>query len=140
MKIRLFHKFLIAFLAIGIAAVAVSGLLIERELKTELTHRIEDEMASGARIIALMTAGEIAGHVGELAEQARARLTLIDVSGKVLVDSEPGGGELDNHMNRSELQEARLRGKGVAVRYSRTLKKDMLYVAVPLRDGARTAT
>jgi two-component system phosphate regulon sensor histidine kinase PhoR len=138
MKIRLFHKFLIVFLAIGIAAVAVSGFLIERELKTDLTHRIEEEMASGAGIIALIPAGEIAGHVGELAQRARARLTLIDVSGRVLADSEPGSGELDNHLNRSELQEARLRGKGAAVRYSRTLKKDMLYVAIPLRDGART--
>jgi two-component system phosphate regulon sensor histidine kinase PhoR len=138
MKIRLFHKFMIAFLAIGIAAVAISGLLIERELKTDLTQRIEDEMASGARIIALMPAGEIAGHVGELAERAQARLTLIDVSGRVVADSEPLDGELDNHLNRSELQEARLRGKGAAVRYSRTLKKDMLYVAVPLREGERT--
>ena len=138
MKIRLIHKFLIAFLAIGIAAVAIAGLLIERELKTDLTHRIEDEMASGAQIIALIPAGEIALHVGELAERARARLTLIDASGRVLADSEPAVGELDNHLNRSELQEARLRGKGIAVRYSRTLKKDMLYVVIPLRDGERT--
>lgn len=138
MKIRIFHKFLIAFLAIGIAAVAISGLLIERKLKTDLTHRIENEMVSGARIIALIPAGEIAGHVGELAERAGVRLTLIDVSGKVLADSEPDGGELDNHLNRSELQEARLRGKGAAVRYSRTLKKDMLYVAIPLLEGSRT--
>jgi two-component system phosphate regulon sensor histidine kinase PhoR len=138
MKIRIFHKFLIAFLTIGVLFVALSGPLIERKLKTDLTHRIEDEMASGAGIIALMPAGEIAGHVGELAEHARARLTLIDASGRVLADSEPAPGELDNHLNRSELQEARLRGTGSAVRYSRTLKKDMLYVAVPLREGERT--
>ncbi len=60
MKIRLFHKFFFAFLAIGIAVVAVAGLLIERELKTDLTIRIDDEMAAEARIIALMPAGEIA--------------------------------------------------------------------------------
>lgn len=138
MKIRLFHKFLIAFFAIGIAAVAISGLLIERELKNGLMPRIEEEMVSGARIIALMPAGAIISHVGELAKGARARLTLIDVSGRVLADSEPGIGEPDNHLNRSELQEARLRGKGAAVRYSRTLKKEMLYVAIPIREGAVT--
>jgi two-component system, OmpR family, phosphate regulon sensor histidine kinase PhoR len=138
MKIRLFHKFFLAFLAIGIAWVAVSGPLIERRLKADLTQRIEDEMASGARLIALIPAGEIAGHAGELAERARARLTLIDASGKVMADSEPGPGVLDNHLNRSELQEARLWGKGSAIRFSRTLKKDMLYVAIPLRDGSRT--
>lgn len=135
MRFRLFHKFLIAFFAIGIVAVSIAGLLIERELQEDLVPRIEAEMASKAGIIALMPAGEIVRHVGELAEHMRARLTLIDVSGKVLADSGPGIGEMDNHLNRSELQEARLRGKGTAVRFSRTLKMDMLYVAVPIRDG-----
>jgi two-component system phosphate regulon sensor histidine kinase PhoR len=135
MKIRLFHKFFIAFLAIGITLVTVSGLLIERKLKADLTQRIEDEMASGARIIALMSVGEIAEHVGELAERARARLTLIDTSGRVLADSDRRDADMDNHLNRSEIQEARLKGKGVAVRYSRTLKIEMIYVALPLGEG-----
>jgi two-component system phosphate regulon sensor histidine kinase PhoR len=138
MKIRLFHKFVIAFLAIGFAAVTVAGLLLERELKRDLMIRIEGEMAAGARIIALMPAGEIAGHAGELAEGARARLTLIDAAGHVTADSELGDGETDGHLNRSEIQEARLRGVGKAVRYSHTLKKEMLYVAIPLREGSRT--
>ncbi|MDO9228892.1 MAG: ATP-binding protein [Syntrophales bacterium] len=138
MKIRLFHKFIAAFLAIGVAAVTVAGLLIERELRTDLMIRIGEEMAAGARIIALMPAAEIAGHAGELAERTRARLTLIDAAGRVTADSELGDAETDDHLNRSEIQEARLRGVGKAVRYSHTLKKEMLYVAVPLRDGSRT--
>jgi two-component system, OmpR family, phosphate regulon sensor histidine kinase PhoR len=138
MKIRLFHKFLVAFLAIGIAGFAITFFLIERELKTDLTIRIGDEMGAEARIIALMPAGEIARHAGELAERARARLTLIDAAGRVTADSGLGDRETDDHLNRSEIQEARLKGAGKAVRYSRTLKKDMLYVAIPLREGSRT--
>jgi two-component system phosphate regulon sensor histidine kinase PhoR len=138
MKIRLFHKFLVAFLAIGIAGFAIIFFLIERELKTDLTIRIGDEMAAEARIIALMPAGEIARHAGELAERARARLTLIDAAGRVTADSGLGDGETDDHLNRSEIQEARLKGAGKAVRYSHTLKKEMLYVAIPLREGSRT--
>jgi two-component system phosphate regulon sensor histidine kinase PhoR len=138
MKIRLFHKFVIAFLAIGVAAVTAAGFLIERELKTDLMTRIEEEMAAGARIIAMMPAEEIARHAGELAERTRARLTLIDAAGHVSADSELGDGETDGHLNRSEIQEARLRGVGKAVRYSHTLKKEMLYVAIPLREGSRT--
>jgi len=127
-----------AFLAIGVAAVMVAGFLIERELKTDLTIRIGEEMAAGARIIALMSVEEIAGHAKELAESARARLTLIDAAGRVTADSELGDAETDGHLNRSEIQEARLRGVGKAVRYSHTLKKEMLYVAIPLREGSRT--
>jgi len=138
MKIRLFHKFLVAFLAIGIAGFATTFFLIEREFKTDLTVRIGDEMAAEARIIALMPAGEIARHAGELAERARARLTLIDAAGRVTADSWLGDRETDDHQNRSEIQEARLRGVRKAVRYSHTLKKEMLYVAIPLREGSRT--
>ena len=138
MKIRLFHKFFFAFLTVGIAVVAVAGFLIERELKTDLTIRIYNEMAAEARIIALMPAGEIARHAGELAQRARARLTLIDATGRVTADSELGNRETDNHLDRPEIQEARLKGVGKAVRYSLTLKKDMIYVAIPLREGSRT--
>ena len=138
MKIRLFHKFIVALLVIGVAAVTVAGLLIQRELRTDLMIRTEEEMAAGARIIALMPAGEIAGHAGELAESARARLTLIDAAGRVTADSGLSEGERDDHVNRSEIQEARLRGVGKAIRYSHTLKQEMLYVAVPLREGSRT--
>jgi two-component system phosphate regulon sensor histidine kinase PhoR len=138
MKLHLFHKFFFAFLTVGIAVVAVAGFLIERELKADLTIRIGEETAVGARIIALMPAGEIARHAGELAERARARLTLIDVMGRVTADSERDDREMDNHLDRPEIQEARLKGVGKAVRYSLTLKKDMIYVAVPLQEGSRT--
>jgi two-component system, OmpR family, phosphate regulon sensor histidine kinase PhoR len=138
MKIRLFHKFFFAFLTVGIAVVAVAGFLIERELKTDLTMRIGEETAAEARIIALMPAGEIARHAGELSERSRARLTLIDATGRVTADSELGNRETDNHLNRPEIQEARLKGEGKSVRYSLTLKKDMIYVAIPLQEGSRT--
>ncbi len=124
---------------IGLAAVTVAGLLIERELKADLTTRISEEMAAAARIIALMPAGEIAGHAVELAERTRARLTLIDAEGRVTADSDLGNRETDDHQNRSEIQEARLRGVGKAVRYSHTLQKEMLYVAIPLQKESRTA-
>ena len=139
MKIRLLYKFLLLFAAVGIAAVAIAGFLIEGELRKEIMHRTEEEMTAEARIIALMPMGEIARHAGELAARSRARLTLIDVSGRVLADTVPEAVKADDHLNRSELQEARLRGKGAAVRYSRTLKQEALYVAIPLPDAAGTA-
>jgi two-component system phosphate regulon sensor histidine kinase PhoR len=138
MKFRLLHKFFFAFLTVGIVVVAVAGFLIEGELKTDLTMRIGEETAAEARIIALMPTGEIARQAGELAERARARLTLIDIAGRVIADSEAGSRELDNHLDRPEIQEALRAGIGKAVRYSLSLKKDMIYVAVPLQEGSRT--
>lgn len=139
MKMRLFHKWVVAFLAIGILTVTVAALLLQRELRTDLTSRTEEEMVAGARIIALMPAAEIARHAGELSKRTSARLTLIDAAGRVIADSGSGDREFDDHMNRSEIQEARLRGVGRAIRYSHTLKREMLYVALPLDGGAKAA-
>ena len=41
---------------------------------------------------------------------------------------------MDSHLNRSEIQEARLKGKGASIRFSHSLKMEMLYVAFPLGD------
>jgi two-component system phosphate regulon sensor histidine kinase PhoR len=62
-------------------------------------------------------------------------LTLIDSAGRVIVDSDRSLITVDNHLNRSEIQEARVKGKGSATRYSQTLKTDTLNVALPLHDG-----
>ena len=134
MRIRLLYKFSIAFLAIGIAAVAVSGLLIERKLKAELTQRIEDEMTAEANIISLIPMEEIAKHAVTLAERSRSRLTLIDAIGRVIAETDRRDVEMDSHLNRSEIQEARLKGHGTSARYSRSLKMDMLYAAFLLGD------
>ncbi len=136
MKTKLYGKFILAFLAIGILIAAIAGLLIEGQLKSGLTRWIEDELTAEARIIALMPVPEIIKHTADLAGHTHARLTLVDPAGRVLSDSDVQSIETDNHLYRPEIQEARLKGKGSNVRYSQTLKTDMLYVAVPLEDGA----
>jgi two-component system phosphate regulon sensor histidine kinase PhoR len=138
MKIRLLHKIVAAFLGVGILVTAVAFLLIERQLKEGFVDRIEVEMTAEAQIISLMPQAEIVRHAGALAERSRSRVTLIDAAGRVLADSESLNAEVENHLNRSEIQEARLKGKGVAIRYSRTLKTEMIYVAVSQGAGTKS--
>ena len=137
MKTNIYGKFILAFLAIGILIAAIAGLLIEGQLKSGLTRWIEDELTAEARIIALMPVEEIIRHTADLAGYTHTRLTLIDAAGRVTSDSDIKSIETDNHLYRPEIQEARLKGKGTAIRYSQTLKTNMLYVAVPLEDGAK---
>ena len=63
------------------------------------------------------------------------RITIIDVSGKVLLDTDLSISnplELENHANRPEVRKA-LRGENsFEIRYSPTIKVNLLYVAVPL--------
>jgi two-component system phosphate regulon sensor histidine kinase PhoR len=63
------------------------------------------------------------------------RLTYIDENGKVLYDSMEDIKVMENHNDRKEIVEAREKGNGVAIRYSDTLKKNMIYVATEFNNG-----
>ncbi len=136
MTTRLFYKLFGTYLVIAVLAVVIAGFFIERELRTGLTRWIEEDLMAEMQIIALIPEGEIEKQSQALAERSRARVTLIDARGLVTLDSNGQTKDLDNHLNRSEIQEARVKGKGTATRYSRTLKMDMLYVALPLYEGS----
>ena len=135
MTTRLFYKLFGTYLVIAVLAVVIAGFFIERELRTGLTRWIEEGLMAETQIIALMPEREIEKQHQILAERSRARVTLIDARGLVTLDSNRQTKDLDNHLNRSEIQEARVKGKGTATRYSQTLKMDMLYVALPLYEG-----
>jgi len=63
------------------------------------------------------------------------RVTLVSVDGRVIGDSYLSGsslGTIENHRNRPEIQEALRSGYGENIRYSDTVRENMLYVAVPL--------
>ena len=64
-----------------------------------------------------------------LAYNDQTRLSVIDTNGEVLADS--GSEEIDeNHKGREEVKQALSEGVGYATRYSSTVKRNMLYVAV----------
>ena len=136
MTTRLFYKLFGTYLIIAVLAVVIAGFFIEREIRTGLTRWIEEDLIAETQIIALIPEGEIEKQSQTLAERSRARVTLIDARGLVTLDSDRQAKDLDNHLNRSEIQEARVKGKGTATRYSQTLKMDMLYVALPLYEGS----
>jgi two-component system, OmpR family, phosphate regulon sensor histidine kinase PhoR len=136
MTTRLFYKLFGTYLVIAVLAVVIAGFFIERELRTGLTRWIEEDLMAETQIIALIPEREIEKQSQALAERSRARVTLIDARGLVTLDSNRQTKDLDNHLNRSEIQEARIKGKGIATRYSQTLKMDMLYVALPLYEGS----
>jgi two-component system, OmpR family, phosphate regulon sensor histidine kinase PhoR len=59
-----------------------------------------------------------------------ARVTVIRGDGQVLTDSEADARSMENHAGRPEVQDALAQGEGRSVRYSVTLKRDLLYYAV----------
>lgn len=64
------------------------------------------------------------------------RITWIDESGKVLYDNQAQAGEMENHLDREEVQQALTNGSGHSHRYSTTLSTKTINYAFLLDDGS----
>ena len=68
-------------------------------------------------------------------EDRDIRITLIDSTGKVLVDSEADAIAMENHGSREEVLKALESGTGTSVRTSDTMQQSSYYVAVKVDDN-----
>lgn len=76
------------------------------------------------------------GYFKDFGQKIGTRITLINKQGKVLADSDEDPGIMDDHKFRPEIIRAFSGESGQSIRFSKTLQKDMLYVALPVtQDG-----
>ncbi|MBI4684437.1 MAG: PAS domain S-box protein [Nitrospirae bacterium] len=73
----------------------------------------------------------------QLKEKTGARITVIANDGKVIGDSDTDSSLMDNHINRTEIEQSLLYGTGASIRYSDTLKYDFLYIAKKTMKGGK---
>lgn len=64
------------------------------------------------------------------------RLTWIGEDGSVLYDTQADAGQMENHKDRTEIQDALKLGQGQSSRYSSTLMEKTLYFARRIKDGS----
>ncbi len=70
-------------------------------------------------------------------ERTNTRITIISPRGVVLADSKKNPHEMENHLTRPEVQ-AVLKGyMGKSLRFSTTVKQEMLYVAIPIEENGQ---
>jgi two-component system phosphate regulon sensor histidine kinase PhoR len=90
------------------------------------------------RVRGLIAAGDVralGGLADELGPRTSTRITIVAPGGRVLADSDEDAARMDNHADRPEIIEAMAGGAGASSRYSYTLERNMMYVAVPVFDG-----
>jgi len=68
----------------------------------------------------------------KLGQKLNTRITIIKLNGEVIADSKENPQNMDNHYDRPEIYSAINGLVGKSTRFSLTLKKEMLYVALPL--------
>ncbi|MBI2302843.1 MAG: HAMP domain-containing protein [Armatimonadetes bacterium] len=99
---------------------------------TDLTaraHLLED--AATEKLVQRDDAGLLA-LCRSLGGRTATRVTVIRPDGVVVGDSDADPARMENHAGRPEFIEALARGSGRSLRYSHTLEREMMYVAMPL--------
>lgn len=82
--------------------------------------------------------GELQEFCRQAGRRSGTRITVVAGDGTVLADSNEDPARMGNHANRPELQAALAGKKGFSERYSNTLGRNMLYVAIPLNQHSRS--
>ena len=148
MRLNLFWKFALTFLALQLSVLLAVDIFAERALRRDYERTGFDQLASIARLAQARPplvpaapeepAGAELGQLGEWAKamaSSGARVTVIAADGRVLADSEADGASIENHANRPEVREAMVRGEGRSKRPSTILKRELLYYALRYDAG-----
>lgn len=133
---------IVVLLSFGFAAVFLSKSLEEgslQELKASLVNQAR--LVSGYMGVKRLNEedpGLIEALVRDIANMTQSRVTIVNAAGRVLADSERLEKEIpqmENHAFRPEIHLALNGETGIQTRYSTTLNKEMMYVAVPVKDS-----
>jgi two-component system phosphate regulon sensor histidine kinase PhoR len=150
-KLGIRGKLFLASLALITVSVTVADAYLQRALDSDLTGRIRSELFVRLRLIEREVSNFVAplddrpawdALADELGRRSQVRVTVIRRDGLVLGDSELDGEALarvENHKGRPEVQEAFAAGRGASMRFSNTVRRRFLYVAVPFYRAGHPA-
>lgn len=125
----------------SIALLSVSAVLITTILTTLAAYQdffsvVKTQVQSECLSLQQELAGRDSDDPSGLEPPPGRRLTLIAPDGTVLYDSSVTPANMDNHLDRPEVQTALLQGSGEDIRSSVTLREQTYYYAVLLQDGS----
>jgi two-component system phosphate regulon sensor histidine kinase PhoR len=151
---RLFWRLYATYLVIVVLCTAAVGFYAVRSVRDFYLDHTERELQARAALvrehvlpaIAADTPQELEALVQRLGEASGTRITIIAADrpgasrGQVLAESDSDPVQMENHARRPEFLTAVQGRPGQAVRYSETLRQDMMYVAVPATEDGRLTT
>ena len=137
----MFRKLFASTLGLLVLALALFGLLSADATRSHLLDEIARRLEADAEMLRILVTGNSDLHALQtilqgMSRKLEVRSTIIDQDGKVLADTDSDPSGMDNHNVRPEVIEARAKGKGTERRYSDTLRTDMMYHALLLKEPA----
>jgi two-component system phosphate regulon sensor histidine kinase PhoR len=116
--------------------------MIRQHYIQTLTTDLEDiAVTLQLKIVPLLKEGnnkQLDSLIKDLGKRIDTRITIMDPEGLVLADSEQNPEFMENHSTRPEILKALYGETGTALRYSTTVKEEMLYVAIPVKGQGKS--
>ena len=131
------YKYFPVFVFLLIVAILSTGLYGGFVVRSLFIQRITAGLEDTAEMLKNLILLENRGNIDEFCKTAGtrySRITVIADDGGVLGDSIARPEEMENHGGRPEIKVAFLGAAGNSVRYSDTLKRTMVYIALPAFD------
>jgi two-component system phosphate regulon sensor histidine kinase PhoR len=135
MRVSFKLKLILSYVVLIFLSLGFIAFFLDKNLEEKSLQEIQAALTNEARLIESNISINFPGQ--DLGARVKSRITVIDKQGKVLADSDKNQQEtakLENHFNRPEVYQALKEGLGQQIRYSATLKIDMLYIAVPIKQ------
>ena len=140
-------KLLTSYILISLLIVLILGVVLlwfvrDFYLDTLKERLSEEAHITGELLKPLLVQGaddqpvlqELKDTAHDLKEKTNARITIISPEGTVWSDTEADATDMENHLERPEVQGASRNQAGHTIRHSETLNTDMFYVAVPVEE------
>ncbi|MBI5847892.1 MAG: PAS domain-containing protein [Nitrospirae bacterium] len=140
MRKGLFRRIFILYAVVMIMAVAFVEIFIASAVRDNYRETLRASLAVQAGLIAKNISFDrtnLDSLCRELKKDTGARVTIIGPDGRVIGDSDTDSSVMDNHLDRTEIEQALLFETGMAVRHSGTTDHDFLYLAKKVSQGQR---
>jgi len=131
MRKRIYAKFLL----ISAMAVVVTGICSMFIFNDILKEQIFEDLEANASVISIMNPQLLSEEIPEDLNKNGLRITIIQTDGRVVYDSLEDETIMENHANREEIQEAKTKGEGRAMRTSVTSNLHTFYYAMETERG-----
>jgi two-component system phosphate regulon sensor histidine kinase PhoR len=145
-KKRLIWQLYPSYLIITILALVLVSWYSTRSLKTFYYAGVETDLKAKAQLACRQISPALSSQdyqevdrlCKQLGQSAGVRFTVILPMGQVIGDSDKEPSQMENHADRPEFVHAMTGNIGTSIRFSDTLGKNMMYVAVPLKEQDHT--
>jgi len=147
MKISFKSKLIFSYVFIVLVSFGFIAFFLDKNLEENSLRNIQSSLIAQASLIENQITAEsvrkedsasLEALIKTLSQKIKSRITVINIQGKVLADSEESLQDIpkmENHLSRPEVQMALSDKIGIDTRYSATLKINMLYVALPFKNN-----